>query len=178
MEPVKLHVPETEAGADRATLESRCVEFHVASRSDAVALIRNKVIEFACRLPFTANELEDVKLAVGEASSNAVRYGHRHERREPIHVRCSFDGRALNIEIKDRGPGFDLAKVPEPSPELSEGGRGLYFMRMLMDEVDYSFEPDGTRVRLVKRPSLGNAQAITEEEMNPSDKQGHTRHNG
>ena len=95
--------------------------------------------------------LDAVNLAVGEAASNAVRHGCREDERLRVGVRSATNGQTLVVEIRDPGPGFnpDAVRSPEVG-ELREGGMGIYFMRLTMDEVSYSFE-GGTTVRLVKR---------------------------
>jgi anti-sigma regulatory factor (Ser/Thr protein kinase) len=56
--------------------------------------------------------------------------------------------------IRDQGPGFDPAKLPDPTdPENIEkvSGRGLLLMRTFMDEV--TFNDTGNEVTMVKRCS-------------------------
>ena len=69
---------------------------------------------------------------------------------DPLHVRMlTAEARFV---IRDEGPGFDTAKVPQRSdPEsLSQGGgRGLLLMRTFMDEV--TFNDRGNEVTMVKR---------------------------
>jgi CheY-like chemotaxis protein/anti-sigma regulatory factor (Ser/Thr protein kinase) len=59
--------------------------------------------------------------------------------------------------IRDEGPGFDPAKLPDPTdPENLEkvSGRGLLLMRTFMDEV--IFNPSGNEVTMLKRcPASG-----------------------
>jgi len=63
--------------------------------------------------------------------------------------------RALEVAVLDEGPGFDPRRIPDPVAEenlLKTDGRGIFFMRSFMDEVEYSFPAEGgTLVRLVKR---------------------------
>jgi len=55
------------------------------------------------------------------------------------------------VEITDPGPGFDPGTVPTPlAGELREGGMGIHFMRLTMDDVRYRFDDRGTTVRLQK----------------------------
>ena len=71
----------------------------------------------------------------------------------PVAQQVEVAADSLTIVMHDPGAGFDLARVPDPtSPEnlLRERGRGIFIMRQMMDEVDYSFDK-GTTVRLVKR---------------------------
>ncbi|MDO8683205.1 MAG: anti-sigma factor antagonist [Armatimonadota bacterium] len=125
-------------------------QFEIPPKTELIADIRNKVAVFAQALPFSKQDIEDIKLAVGEASSNALRYGCP-ESSNNIVVRCSHNGARLNVQIKDNGPCFNPDEIePPPIDALDEGGRGIYFMRVLMDEVKFYFSSSGTIVELVK----------------------------
>jgi anti-anti-sigma factor len=126
--------------------------FRVPARADLVSHIRTRVTELLeASVPLAEDCLDNIRLAVGEAASNAVRHGCRNNEELKVACECSTDGETLVVEITDPGPGFDLASVPTPSgADLQEGGMGIHFMRLMMDEVLYTFE-NGTRVRLVKR---------------------------
>ncbi len=128
-----------------------CVEFEVPSRAEAIPYIRHRVAEFACSMPFGADEIEDIKLAVGEASANALQHGANPKwRRMRVKMERRKDG--VRVSICDKGPGFDPKKVCTPKPgSLCTGGRGIMFMRALMDDVKFYFSKPGTRVQLTKR---------------------------
>jgi serine/threonine-protein kinase RsbW len=61
----------------------------------------------------------------------------------------------LEVWVRDQGPGFDPDDVPDPVAEenlLKAYGRGIFFMRSFMDEVEYAFpQGGGTLVRMLKR---------------------------
>ncbi len=124
--------------------------FEAQGRPENIGNLRRSVIGFARKLPFTKQELDDIKLAVGEATTNALRYGCPTGT-ETVRITCTRKGRRFTVQISDPGPGFDPDKVPQVTgDELREGGRGIYFMRCLMDEVNFSFTGGGTTVELVK----------------------------
>src|SRR5437016_5674229 len=106
----------------------------------------------------------DIETAVREAMANAVIHGNHEDpyKRVDVTCRCNSDGQVL-ITVRDEGPGFRSDAVPDPtSPEnrLSTHGRGIYLMRMLMDEV--SFVKGGSVVRMRKKSNPGNATQRTE----------------
>jgi serine/threonine-protein kinase RsbW len=124
-----------------------------ANQIHNVALARRGIAEFAARCGFSQEEISDIRLAAGEALSNAVEHGRGRAGRK-ITVFCAFEGAELSIEIRDRGIGF-----AEPSdrscvaPDDRGRGFGIFLMRRLMDEV--SFAQNGTVVRLVRRRPYG-----------------------
>jgi serine/threonine-protein kinase RsbW len=89
----------------------------------------------------------EVKLALSEAVSNAIRHGSSSAD-APIRICVSGEAGALVIEVIDTG-----RFVPRVTRrgDMPESGRGMEFMRLMMDEVDLQPGTDGTRLRLVKR---------------------------
>ena len=89
----------------------------------------------------------EVKLALSEAVSNAIQHGSRSDD-APIRIFVSGEAGALVIEVIDTG-----RFVPRVTRhgDMPESGRGLEFMRLLMDEVELYPSDRGTRLRLVKR---------------------------
>ena len=88
-------------------------------------------------------------------------HGNRMNVRKLVHVRCCCDGtEGPFIVVKDQGHGFDPYKVPGPLAVenlTAEHGRGIYLMKMAMDEV--SFQGGGTEVHMWKQPT--NEQGIS-----------------
>lgn len=126
-------------------------EFSVPCDPEYVSDIRRRVTQLTNSMPFTGEEVEDIKLAVGEASTNAFRYGCPRGCADTISVRCIGDSRGLTVEIIDSGKGFDPDRVPVPElGNLEPGGRGIFFMRLTMDKVEFERLDTGTLVRLVK----------------------------
>lgn len=138
-------------------IERKCstLEFAVPSRPRMVSAIRSRVRKFAHHMPFTEDELDDIGVAVGEAGTNAVKYGHGLLGPSTVKVELSRSADALRIRILDTGPGFDPSKVCPPGiGDLRECGRGLMCMFALMDEVRFIPLDPGTCVEMVKR--VGN----------------------
>ncbi|CAN5822783.1 hypothetical protein BH23GEM8_BH23GEM8_16040 [soil metagenome] len=96
----------------------------------------------------------DLNFRVGltEALANAVLYGNRSDPEKCVRVEVSLDDHRISLHVIDQGAGFDPESVPDPTlPEYLErpGGRGLFLLRQLMDEVEYNAR--GNAVRLVLR---------------------------
>lgn len=113
--------------------------------------IRDRVCQLAREMPFSEEDTADIRLAVGEAASNAVKYGSPEGERSLVRVVCTRRHDAFTVQITDQGEGFDLdSKSCKSACSLEERGRGILFMRMLMDEVRFSFDL-GTTVSLTKK---------------------------
>jgi len=94
-----------------------------------------------------------VVLATNEATSNIIRHAHQHQPDACLQIRCRFCEEGLEICLYDQGEPFDVAAVPTLNPaEIRLGGRGVFLMRRLMDEL--TSQPHGERgnvLRMVKR---------------------------
>jgi serine/threonine-protein kinase RsbW len=96
---------------------------------------------------------EAIGIALHEALSNVVRHAHRDHPDAQLQIDCYLHHDRMEILVQDEGEPFNLAAVPKLNPaELRIGGRGVFLMRTLMDELDC--QPRGLRgnvLRMVKR---------------------------
>jgi serine/threonine-protein kinase RsbW len=98
-----------------------------------------------------------VQSAVDEACSNIIEHAYGGEGLGEIQCTCLIDSSGLTVILHDQGKTFDPTHIPEPdlNAELENvkiGGLGLYFIRKLMDEVSFHFDPiHGNTLTMVKR---------------------------
>jgi len=97
--------------------------------------------------------IHNIVLAMGEAVTNIIRHAHREKPEASIQICCRLDAETVEILLLDEGEPFDLKAVPYMDPgEMRVGGRGVYLMRMLMDELCCEpLGPRGNSLRMVKR---------------------------
>jgi anti-sigma regulatory factor (Ser/Thr protein kinase) len=92
----------------------------------------------------------DVLLALDEAVSNAIRHGSRGG--EQVLVTVESDDEWVEMTVRDGGPTPRLPRLPaEPPPVLQTGGRGLWLILQLVDEVRLQRIEDGTRLTMRRR---------------------------
>ncbi len=132
-------------------------EFHLSIGSrfeniDLVQVVLNDTLE---ALGVEEGERHRIDLAVREAVANAVKHGNAQDPDKKVHVDFGVEGGTVVIRVRDEGAGFDPQAVADPldeSQKLSPDGRGLLYMRRLMDEVTHMEHPaGGTEVMLKKR---------------------------
>lgn len=109
-------------------------------------------LEGRCRAyAFDGSRLNlNFRVSVTEALANAVLYGNGADPRKCVRVEVSLDTTRVALRVVDQGAGFDPEEVADPTlPQNLEraGGRGLFLIRKLMDEVEYN--ECGNAVRLV-----------------------------
>lgn len=92
----------------------------------------------------------DVVVATQEAVTNSLKSNGAGKR--PVKVRLDLHDDYVWVEVEDRGGGFTTADTwgQRPSTEATSG-RGLYIIRSLMDVLEISSRPAGSRVRMGKR---------------------------
>jgi serine/threonine-protein kinase RsbW len=91
----------------------------------------------------------NIMISVTECISNAIIHGNQSDSGKLVHLELQMDSGLLRCSIEDEGTGFDFNQLPDPTdPENIEkvGGRGIFLMKHLSDEV--KFEDGGKKTIL------------------------------
>ncbi len=94
---------------------------------------------------------------------NAIKHGNREDRGKHVTIEFAFTPveapTELVVKVTDQGEGFEPTEVADPlAPEnvLKSSGRGIFFMRSFMDDVQLQRAPEGgMEVRMVKKLAAG-----------------------
>jgi serine/threonine-protein kinase RsbW len=101
-----------------------------------------------------------VVLACDEATNNVMRHAHQDNPDAQVQIQCHVSADSIEILLLDEGEPFDLTAVPHLDPsELRIGGRGVFLMRTIMDEL--TIQPRGERgntLRMVKHRPCRSSQ--------------------
>lgn len=107
---------------------------------------------FTVDLNIDHDKLSGLLLAVTEATTNAIIHANKCDINKKVKIKVELIEKQLFIHIFDEGKGFDPSKVPDPTqPEnlLKDSGRGLYLMKVYMDDLKYNVTSEGTETILV-----------------------------
>lgn len=118
--------------------------------------VMRAAVEACSRLSgFPDEQCRSLTLAVDEAVSNIMRHAYGGRNGGTIEIFLRRSDERVEIELLDAGQEADLTRLKVPPPqELRAGGRGIHFIREIMDEVEYQRLPGRNRLRLVKyRPA-------------------------
>ncbi|MDF2634470.1 MAG: anti-sigma regulatory factor, serine/threonine protein kinase [Pelosinus sp.] len=133
------------------------ITMRIRSLSENVGIARVSAAAFAAQVDFTLNEIEEIKVAVSEAVSNAVIHGYEYQDGE-IEITMTLYEDQLEYIIVDHGKGIAdiaLARQPSYSSDPERMGLGFAFMESFMDELYIESEINkGTLVRMVKKTLL------------------------
>lgn len=130
------------------------IKISIPSKAEYVSLARLTASSIANRVGFNIEEIEDIKVAIGEACTNAIKHGIDDKNYD---LEFFIYEKELKIKVRDYGICNDCIKSKEPNIEdLNEGGLGLFIIETLMDEVEYTGENDKcTEIIMIKRVEEG-----------------------
>lgn len=133
------------------------VQLTIPAKPDYVGLVRLAVSGIANRMGFSYDDIEDLKLAVSEACTNAVDHAYVGGDGD-IEISYRLFSDRLEIQVLDRGNSFDVSEVEKRTGPISlepsmtavrERGLGLFLMKTLMDDVHITGD-NGVIVQLTK----------------------------
>ncbi|MBM3266781.1 MAG: ATP-binding protein [Candidatus Sericytochromatia bacterium] len=120
-------------------------------------IARSFVADIAGKVGLNPSEIHDLQLAVTEAVTNVIEHSYAGDADQRIELAIEKDGECFVVAITDSGQvRFDPASHPDPDlkeyvTQCRVGGLGLFLMRKLMDQVEFTSDERYNRVKLVKR---------------------------
>jgi serine/threonine-protein kinase RsbW len=131
------------------------LELDVPPRPEFIAIVRLVVSSLAAgRRALADDRIDDLKLAVSEACTNAMDAHLSAGVDEPVLVKVYEGEERIEITIEDVGRGFDPGLLPQHPPVTDperlnfERGLGIPLMRTLVDGVEFVRTERGTCVRM------------------------------
>ena len=132
------------------------IRLEIPAKLDYLATVRLVLVAAAALEPaLPESRIDDIRLAVSEACSNAIKAHNAGPRPDdPVIITCALSDDAVLITITDGGHGFDpasLSTLPDPTdPERlkHESGLGIPLINVLADEVEFTSSDLGTTVSM------------------------------
>ncbi len=98
-----------------------------------------------------------IGMSVRESVTNAIQHGNKLDLGKKVDIRFEVRPDKLSISVRDQGDGFNADDVPNPLDAenlLKPSGRGIFYIRTFMDEVDFRpLSQGGMEVYMVKKIS-------------------------
>lgn len=143
----------TTATAERSEQSVKDLQIVIPSTTEFVgpimsffyALFKNKKVEDSV--------VSNVVTSVIEAVANAITHGNKSDIHKKIGIAIHVNQKSLSIEVQDEGDGFDPRDLPDPlAPEniMKPCGRGIFLIKSFMDDVNFEFTRQGTRLIMTK----------------------------
>ena len=119
------------------------------SKADNIVIAEKLVDDVCKRFSVDEDYYGNILIAVTEAVNNAINHGNRQNPDKKVHLEFIERGDRLSFSVRDEGEGFYHEALPDPTdPENLEkiSGRGVFLMKHLADEVEFS--ENGTKVEM------------------------------
>jgi serine/threonine-protein kinase RsbW len=125
------------------------ISIEIPSLAENIRIIESFIDNAKDKFNLNDDIYGNIMISVTESVNNAIIHGNRKDKEKNVKISLSLNEGIIKFKIADQGAGFDYASLPDPtSPENIEkpGGRGIFLMKHLADEID--FEDDGRIVEL------------------------------
>ena len=121
----------------------------ISSKTENLVVVEKLIDDLCEKFKISEDFYGNILVALTEAVNNAIQHGNQNNPSKHITISFQTTPDHISFTIKDEGPGFDYATLPDPTtPENIEklSGRGVFLMKNLADSVD--FEDNGSTVKL------------------------------
>ena len=139
------------------TKSSNEIEVIISSALDNLDLIQTLTDCITHFMRFDEDSAHWIGMSVREVVTNAIQHGNKLDVKKKVDVCFEVEPDRLSISIKDQGNGFRAEEIPNPLDTenlLKPSGRGIFYVRTFMDEVEFRPLPEGgMEVLMVKKVS-------------------------
>ena len=127
------------------------IKIQLPSLPENIRIVESFIDNVKDKFNITDDMYGNIMVAVTESVNNAIRHGNKLNKDKNVTLSAIFDETYSNLKfiVEDEGPGFDFEHLEDPTaPENLDklGGRGIFLMKHLSDEV--SFKNGGRTVEL------------------------------
>lgn len=126
------------------------INIEIPSLSENIRMIESFIDNAKEKYHLDDDIYGNIMIAVTEAVNNAIKHGNNGDSSKNVSISLSLEEGLIRFKIEDEGVGFDFHHLPDPTaPENLEkpGGRGIFLMKHLADEVE--FKENGKIVELL-----------------------------
>lgn len=118
----------------------------ITSRTENLTVVRDFISSAAVEVNLPEDIVGDIVLAVDEACTNIIKHAYKYSPDGDIKIKLKYSDKKIVVEITDHGASFHPHAVPKPDlkkyfEEKRVGGLGMYLMKSLMDDIQYTSVP-------------------------------------
>jgi len=128
----------------------KSINIQIPSLSDNIRIIESFIDNAKEKFQLTDDIYGNIMISVTESVNNAIKHGNLNQASKNVSISLVLNESQITFRIEDEGVGFDYDNLPDPTaPENIEkpGGRGIFLMKHLADEV--LFSNNGSIVELI-----------------------------
>jgi serine/threonine-protein kinase RsbW len=131
------------------------IEVSIGSALEYLDLVQTLTDCITGFMGFDEDTAHWIGMSVRESVTNAIQHGNKLDQSKKVDIRFEVAPDQLDISVKDQGSGFRVENLPNPlDPEnlLKPSGRGIFYIRSFMDEVEFKpLSQGGMEVHMVKK---------------------------
>jgi serine/threonine-protein kinase RsbW len=131
------------------------IEMSIGSALEYLDLVQTLTDCVTSFMGFDEDTAHWIGMSVRESVTNAIQHGNKLDQSKKVDIRFDVASDQLEIFVKDQGTGFQVNDLPNPlDPEnlLKPSGRGIFYIRSFMDEVEFRpLSQGGMEVHMVKK---------------------------
>ena len=142
------------------------IEVRIGSALEYLDLVQTLTDCITDFMGFDDDTAHWIGMSVRESVTNAIQHGNKLDPNKRVDIRFEVASDYLDITVKDQGNGFQVDGLPNPlDPEnlLKPSGRGIFYIRSFMDEVEFiPHSQGGMEVHMVKKVPSNSVVKETE----------------
>lgn len=119
------------------------IQIQIPSLPENIRIVESFIDNAKDKYELTDDIYGNIMIAVTESVNNAILHGNQSNSKKNVLLKLSLEDSLLRFTIEDQGEGFDYHNLPDPTlPEniSKTGGRGIFLMKNLCDEVSFKNE--------------------------------------
>ncbi|MDR1728565.1 MAG: ATP-binding protein [Acidobacteriota bacterium] len=140
------------------------IEVMIGSALDNLDLVQALTDSVTAFMKFDEDAAHWVGMSVRESVTNAIQHGNKLDLDKKVEISYGMEPERLTVTVRDQGGGFQADAIPNPLEGdnlLKPSGRGIFYMRTFMDEVDFRpLATGGTEVHMVKMLKRGTSGSL------------------
>jgi serine/threonine-protein kinase RsbW len=148
------------------TIKSDRIEIRIGSALEYLDLVQTLTDCITDFMGFDDDTAHWIGMSVRESVTNAIQHGNKLDPSKRVDISFEVAPDHLDITVRDQGKGFQIDRLPNPlDPEnlLKPSGRGIFYIRSFMDEVEFfPHSQGGMEVHMVKKVPSNSAVKETE----------------
>lgn len=135
--------------------QSNKIEVSIGSALEYLDLVQTVTDCITSVMGFDEDTAHWIGMSVRESVTNAIQHGNKLDQNKKVDIKFEVGPDRLEISVRDQGSGFRIEDLPNPlDPEnlLKPSGRGIFYIRSFMDEVEFKpHAQGGMEIHMVKR---------------------------
>lgn len=125
------------------------ITISIPSLTENIRIVESFIDNAKDKLQLNDDIYGNIMIAITESVNNAIIHGNSGDKTKNVELRCAMEDNVVVFYVTDEGTGFDYNSLPDPTaPENIDkpGGRGIFLMKALCDELQ--FQEEGRKVKL------------------------------